>query len=80
MSEVFACILYDIVFGLSNISHLETTSSHLHDPFISEKKNPYEIKAKVTELVKKYSVHPKIENKIAQELGVGFDLPSSKSH
>jgi len=71
------------LFSVSTIfPTLETTSRHLHDPFISGKKKEksYEIKPKVNELVKKYSVHQKIENTVAQELGVGFDLLSSKSH
>jgi len=45
-----------------------------------EKEKSYKIKPKVTELLKKYSLHPKIENTVAQEFGVGFDLSSSKSH
>jgi hypothetical protein len=59
MSEVFARILYDIVFGLSSISYLETASRHLHDPFISGKRKTYAIKPEVTELPKEIFSTPK---------------------
>lgn len=64
-----------------HVTSSQVTSRHVTYTILLflEREKSHEITPKMTKNLEKYSVHPNIENTLAQELGVDFDLDPLKA-